>query len=563
MFCYKCGNIVPDDAEFCSKCGAPFNTGNAPGQAAATPKKKKKALPIILGMLAVIAVVIVIVVSTSGSKDDIEPVITSTGVKLSKICKNDDEGFSFLYPGGWVAVSKDELAKRGGTDNGLPLAFLENEIDGMPEESTYISVMKANLSQEDIDHIYINDKEFAQTFSDYLEVKDTSLVSIDGVRARKITYYDPSSSMGTESYFYAVGTTLYRIDFNWYGESCGNNQKFFDAVIDNYTITAENAVRTEGGAPIAGGGSKDSAFEPDAVLKKHLTIYEAYLEFDYPECWSMLNRNVTTYVEMIDDNNTPEHTASLRVSYLAADIFGVFTDSNASIKNSVNEFREFITVKDETIGDFPARMLKSRIESYTGGDLVTEYYYTTGDEIYVIAFTCTEAFADSYEKVFDAIIDSAVITPADEPAYNEPSGSEGQSEIESEGNSIEASFVQDCSGMADKPSSDPMITLYKGKTMGEGGSCQFYSKNNGGTSMYEGTWEYGMGPKNYIVYVCTMKSEYDLLGPHIAEPLDKEYRFTLTISGNEPNAAKFTLPDGSDTDIYDYTDDGDSFAVYY
>lgn len=65
---------------------------------------------------------------------------------------------------------------------------------------------------------------------------------IDGISARKFTFFDPNTNVGSESWSYMVGSAIYRIDFEWVGEDPGNNQRFFDAVIDSYKITVNKTV---------------------------------------------------------------------------------------------------------------------------------------------------------------------------------------------------------------------------------------------------------------------------------------------------------------------------------
>lgn len=268
MFCPKCGAKALDGAEFCQKCGAKLITDRADQKQTEAdtqqtkmgnalqdkPKKKKsKKLPIILAAVVLVFVVILIAANSNdlaergeqAQKDEeyIKSQQASTDVNLSETYTNEEEGFSFKYASAWKPVSEEKLAEfADGVEADYPLVLLANETKDLPEEDTYIMVSKFNVGKDDIDHLFIDDEQFASTFDADASIKDTSVIELDGVPARKITYIEPDEQFGYESYFYAVGTSIYKIDFNWIGESPGNNQRFFDAVIGSYKITAAETV---------------------------------------------------------------------------------------------------------------------------------------------------------------------------------------------------------------------------------------------------------------------------------------------------------------------------------
>lgn len=269
MFCPKCGAKALDGAEFCQKCGAKLITDRADqkqteldtqhtkmGNALQDkPKKKKsKKLPIILAAVVLVFVVILIAANSNGlaergeqaQKDEeyIKSQQASTDVNLSETYTNEEEGISFQYPSAWVPVSEEEFAEMDGViENGYPLVMLANVTEDLPENTTYIGVSKYTATQEDIDYIFMDDEQFIDSIDSEVSVKDTSITKLDGIQARKFTYFTPNDGLGSESWFYAVGSTIYRIDFSWVGENPGNNQRFFDAVIGSYKITAaETAV---------------------------------------------------------------------------------------------------------------------------------------------------------------------------------------------------------------------------------------------------------------------------------------------------------------------------------
>lgn len=253
MFCPKCGNKSIDRGAFCQKCGTKLiengtiqsstahsdnpieQSGNASSE---VPKKKKKLkLTVIFSVAAAFLLLFIIVAAISGraiSRNQSQE--ASTNVNLSKTYKNEEEGISFMYPSAWVPLSEKELADHAFVGTNDTLVLLANEMEDLPEENSYIMVSKFNATQDDIDHLFVDDEQFAETFDDDAIIEDTFTTEIDGVAARKIAYLD-KDGIGCQSYFYAVAPVLYRIDFRYKGESAGNKQRFFDAVLNSYKIT--------------------------------------------------------------------------------------------------------------------------------------------------------------------------------------------------------------------------------------------------------------------------------------------------------------------------------------
>ena len=260
--CIKCGALLEDNAIFCGECGTkqsnmqslqqPFQqstygqviSGNlqANNIQLSVSQKKKRKLPIILsviGGLFVLLIIIGVIVGNNESDNQLNQ--SSTGVNLSQTYTNEEEGFSFKYASGWVPVNEDEFADYIGKDEEYPLVLLANKTEGLPEENTYIMISRFDVAQDDIDYLFIDDEQFASTFDDDVTIEDTFITEIDGVAARKIIYTD-EDGIGWQSYFYAVAPVLYRIDFVYYGKSAGNYQRFFDAIMDSYTIMESDSV---------------------------------------------------------------------------------------------------------------------------------------------------------------------------------------------------------------------------------------------------------------------------------------------------------------------------------
>lgn len=168
---------------------------------------------------------------------DLSELLSSTDsqeITLSETYTNDEEGISFMYPSAWVPLSEEELVDYVVESNDT-LVLLANATEDLPEENSYIMVSKFDATQNDIDHLFVDDEQFSSTFDNEVTIEDTSTTEIDGVAARKIAYIGKDGN-GRQSYFYAVDSVLYRIDFSYRGESAGNKQRFFDAIIDSYKI---------------------------------------------------------------------------------------------------------------------------------------------------------------------------------------------------------------------------------------------------------------------------------------------------------------------------------------
>ena len=219
------------------------------------------AMVVFLTMFSYVKIVDLFFGNFTGEITDYEVTDTQTeyeNVNLSKTYINEEEGISFRYPSAWIPLSEEEIASYiDNNEHEYPLVFLANEIEDLPEENTYIMISKFNVMQADIDHLFIDDEQFAATFDDGVSVKDTFFTELDSLPAREITYID-SDGIGYQSYFYAVGSTLYRIDFCWLGESSGNHQRFFDAIIDSYTITGNEGSKNDDlGESIIGGNDNE------------------------------------------------------------------------------------------------------------------------------------------------------------------------------------------------------------------------------------------------------------------------------------------------------------------
>ena len=268
MFCPKCGEKVLDGAEFCQKCGAKLMKDASAQSAASNPEssvqsiskaptavpKKKKSKKIFIILAIVFAFIVILIAVNSGDIEErgeqverdeeyINSQQDSTNVKLSETYTNKEEGISFQYPSAWVPVNADRYGEWF-NDSQIPLVVLANENEDIPENNTYVLVSKFEASQEDVEYLFGDDEEFAESFKndagttsgDDLEINETLVVELDKVPARMLMA--ASGDTGFQVYFYSANSNIYRVEFCWAGENPGNNQRFFDAIIDSYKITA-------------------------------------------------------------------------------------------------------------------------------------------------------------------------------------------------------------------------------------------------------------------------------------------------------------------------------------
>lgn len=350
MFCPKCGEKALDGADFCQKCGAKLikdasaqsvapNTAGSiqqTGKALAAEPKKKKPKKLFIILAIVFAFIVILIAANAddivkkgeqAQKDEeyINSQQDSAGVKLSESYTNEEEGISFKYPSAWVPVSEDEFTSRFGKveDAEYPLVFLANEIEDLPEENTYIMVSRFDATQDIIDHLFVDDEQFAATFDDDVTIEDTTTTKIDGVAARKITYLD-KDGIGYQSYFYAVGSLLYRIDFSYKGENPGNNQRFFDAIIDSYTITHSagdnESLCSDGGESNLNNDTVVSADEPvdkDTPVDDREMEGESYTDYrewggSYDGGWMDTTLMLSLYSDGMQDPGCGSITTSFR-----------------------------------------------------------------------------------------------------------------------------------------------------------------------------------------------------------------------------------------------------------
>ena len=261
MFCYKCGTEIPEGAGFCHKCGSkaieagklqqtsgelPVNTGSendipqrvsetvadCQSQRPVIPvnktgKKKFKKWPLILGITfcAIIAVVVFIIGYSNSYY--FKP------VNLSKKYENQEEGIFFQYPEEWEIIDASYYYSSAADIENTVVLLINEDRRGI---HSLIHVSKFPADKEAIDHLFISDEEFASTFDDKAMIIGTAVTNLNGIDVRRISYVE-QEGLYYLSFFYGMGSNLYRIDFICHENVKDSMERFFAAVAGSYTVT--------------------------------------------------------------------------------------------------------------------------------------------------------------------------------------------------------------------------------------------------------------------------------------------------------------------------------------
>ena len=270
MICYKCGSELPDGVKFCRKCGAKLINDDIEQRVVAStpaepeqqiqrpqqqvvpmniPKKKQSVKLLMIIGVGVLAIIVVVIAATwifgrnSGNEQN-------ASVSLSETYINEAEGISFQYPSAWKLDDSEEYHSNP-SDVQASVVLLANRMG--QELNSIIEVLKFPATQGAIEHLFVSDEEFAQTFSDSVSIIETSLVKVDGIEARKIAYIE-QGELYYLSYMYGVGNTLYRIDFICHKDQKGSFERFYNAVIESYTIKVSTDLSNADDQSISGEG---------------------------------------------------------------------------------------------------------------------------------------------------------------------------------------------------------------------------------------------------------------------------------------------------------------------
>ncbi len=151
-------------------------------------------------------------------------------------------------------------------------------------------------------------------------------------------------------------------------------------------------------------------------LSQTFTDETSGISFQYPDNWVPIEAEGEFEIaSLIDSDNNANSVATITVTQVLSDPFGVFTDEEAAVEQAVNEFHNFFSLENTNLGDVPAVKLVYQTDGLRGTELVTSYWYECGGNSYQFALSCNELTASKYTPIFEAVVESCQIEPAPEP----------------------------------------------------------------------------------------------------------------------------------------------------
>lgn len=207
------------------------------------PKKKGSRWPWVVCGIGIVAaaLVVVAIIGTSVSQmtEASSPGASShsKNVSLSETYTNEEEGLSFQYPSAWKPVSQEDMINYDLPEEDLPLVLLANEYEDIPEANSYIMVTRFDATEEDVDMLSLDDEAFLDAIQIDGSDLETSSLTIDGVPVRKVSYQVDEENRYQQTYYYVANQGLFRVDMLCSTGQSSEYIRFFDAVMDSYTIT--------------------------------------------------------------------------------------------------------------------------------------------------------------------------------------------------------------------------------------------------------------------------------------------------------------------------------------
>lgn len=157
---------------------------------------------------------------------------------LSETYMNEKEGICFKYSNEWEQVDFDELDHYyTGSDQENVIVLMVDTLEDISELNECFMVIKLQENPSTIDGLFVDDEEFAEMFAETLDNEilnfETSVIELDGVSARAVSF--DMEGFTFRMYYYCVNSDLYQI--SRYGKKDDKYlESYFDAVIDTFTI---------------------------------------------------------------------------------------------------------------------------------------------------------------------------------------------------------------------------------------------------------------------------------------------------------------------------------------
>lgn len=365
MFCPKCGTKALEGARFCQKCGAKLildepaaqsaaeSSANSKNQSGGTPKeapakKKSKKLPIIIGIAVLVALVAIVIALNREGKTDYEAT-----VKAHTPFANS-QGLPYTYGevfDKYIPNAKWEVRE---SDD---VAHVDITGKAKGTDTEMVVTIKVSLDEKDPDLAFISPES----------------VSVNGNKS-------PTKDEAVR-FLLAMFIAYDEVD-----EDLSN----FSDRLDEIGLTTQG----------------------DVSLTETFTDTDSGISFQYPSGWTILDSpGEFKIVEMMDSQNTADHIATLNVDLIFdQDPYGVFTQDEAAVRKTVNEYYTFIDLGEITLGGIPAKALRYQTQQMNRDDVVVNLWYKIGENVYQVRCTYTASDANRYEPVFEAIMNSYAIT---------------------------------------------------------------------------------------------------------------------------------------------------------
>lgn len=214
-----------------------------PGAPIIPPKKKTARWPWVvcgLGVAAIAFVIVAILGSALGQPSEpIEPSSSQVQeVSLTETFTNEEEGFSFQYPSAWEPVAQEDMDNYADlAETESTLVLLANEYEDIPEANSYIMVSRYDTDEGDEELLALDDEAFLEEIQIDGSNVEASSLTIDGVPVKEVTCTVDESNLYRRTYYYVANQGFFRVDMLCSVPQSSEYIRFFDAVMDSYTIT--------------------------------------------------------------------------------------------------------------------------------------------------------------------------------------------------------------------------------------------------------------------------------------------------------------------------------------
>ena len=177
-------------------------------------------------------------------------------------------------------------------------------------------------------------------------------------------------------------------------------------------------------------GSEASGQQVNTELSETYANTDMGTTFRYPSDWTLFDESEgSVSISKLVTGYTSGFAANFGVYDLTEDYkngtlgIDVFTEDVAALEKIYNQQGNttVLSIEDVIINGVPARVLKYQMGGLNGTDpVITRDYYINRGRVYRIICSCNQSIADTYDEVYDAILDSFTITLTEEPATEPP-----------------------------------------------------------------------------------------------------------------------------------------------